>query len=297
MSEKVQSGLKMVTTVCAILLGILFLISGGWKVLMPFQSGEILEQAQVPAGFGVLGAAALGTLELFAAVLLFVPQFRRLGGLLSAGLMIFFIAWVSFYYHVLVGRECGCFPIIKRAVGPGFFVSDGIMLLMALAVYFWSPKVLKFRVPAFALASVALLACLSFGVAAKSHYGSQIPTPLIVDGKPENLNHGKVFVFFYDPSCEHCDAASKFMSTFAWKDTKVIAIPTVNPQWADAFLHDTHLKASTSLELKKMKQAFPFVDPPYGVALVDGSEKATFNQAQFNKPLPKPELQKLGFVE
>jgi hypothetical protein len=87
------------------------------------------------------------------------------------------------------------------------------------------------------------------------------------------------------------------MSTFNWKDTRVVAIPTVNPQWAESFLHDTHLKAGTSLELAKMKKAFPFVDPPFGVALVDGNPEATFNQAQFNKPLPKPELEKLGFVQ
>jgi hypothetical protein len=297
MSENGQKGRRTVAAICAVLLGIVFLVSGGWKVLMPFQTGELLEQAQVPAGFGVLGASALGTLELFAAVLLFIPQFRRWGGLLSSALMIFFIGWIGYYYHVLVGHECSCFPLIKRSVGPGFFIGDGIMLLMALAALFWSAPVRRFRVPAAALAGLAVLALVSFGVNAKERQSVQVPTPLIVDGKPENLTHGKVFVFFYDPSCEHCDAASKYMSTLNWKDTKVVAIPTVNPQWAESFLHDTHLKAGTSLELAKMKKAFPFVDPPFGVALVDGNPKETFNQAQFNKPLPKPDLQKLGFVE
>ena len=297
MSENGQKGRRIVAATCAILLGIVFLVSGGWKVLMPFQTGELLEQAQVPAGFGVLGASVLGTLELFAAVLLFLPQFRRWGGLLSSALMIFFIGWIGYYYHVLVGHECSCFPLIKRSVGPGFFIGDGIMLLMALAALFWSPQVRRFRVPVMALTGLAVLAIVSFGVSAKARESVQVPTPLLVDGKLENLTHGKVFVFFYDPSCEHCDAASKFMSTLNWKDTKVIAIPTVNPQWAESFLHDTHLKAGTSPELAKMKKAFPFVDPPFGVALVDGNPKETFGQAQFNKPLPKPDLQKLGFVE
>lgn len=297
MIENGRSGLRTIGAVCAILLGVVFLVSGGWKVLMPYQTGELLEQAQVPAGLGVLGASVLGGLELFTAVLLFVPSYRKWGGLLGSALMIFFIGWIAFYYQKLVGHECSCFPIIKRTVGPGFFVGDGIMLLMALAASAWSPNVRRFRVPAFALASVALLAVVSFGVNAKERHSVQVPTPLIVDGKPENLTHGKIFVFFYDPSCEHCDAASKFMSTFNWKDTRVVAIPTVNPQWAESFLHDTHLKAGTSLELAKMKKAFPFVDPPFGVALEDGNPKETFNQAQFNKPLPKAELEKLGFVQ
>jgi hypothetical protein len=86
------------------------------------------------------------------------------------------------------------------------------------------------------------------------------------------------------------------MSTLNWGDTKVVAIPTVNPQWAPSFLHDTKLKAGTSLELAKLKKAFPFGDPPYGVALDDGKVEETFGQAQFYPPLPSPELKKLGFL-
>jgi hypothetical protein len=235
--------------------------------------------------------------ELFTAVLLFWPAYRKWGGLLASALLIFFMSWIGHYYGALHGMDCSCFPIIKRTIGPGFFISDGVMLLMSAAAFLWSPPVRRFRVPAVALASLAALALVSFGVNAKERGAAQIPNPLVVDGKPENLNHGKVFVFFYDPSCMHCDAASRYMSTFNWKDTRIVAIPTVNPQWADSFLHDTHLKAATSLELAKMRNAFKFVDPPYGVALVDGETKETFNQAQFDKPSPKPDLEKLGFVQ
>jgi hypothetical protein len=127
--------------------------------------------------------------------------------------------------------------------------------------------------------------------------GAQVPTPVVVDGNPENLATGKVFLFFYDPSCMHCDAAAKFMSKLNWDGTRIVAIPTVNPQWAASFLHDTHLKASTSLDLDKLKKAFPFVDPPFGVALDNGRVKETFDQAQFNAPSPEPDLKKLGFVK
>ncbi len=66
-------------TVAAVLLGLIFLVSGGWKVLSPFQTGELLEQARVPAGLGVLAAVSLGTVELLTAFLLFMPRFRRWG--------------------------------------------------------------------------------------------------------------------------------------------------------------------------------------------------------------------------
>ena len=288
---------RIAAAVAAILLGIVFAVSGGWKVLSPFKTGELLEQAQVPGGWGVYGAVALGTLELFAAFLLFVPRFRRWGGLLGSALLLFFIGWIGFYYGKLVGQECSCFPIIKRTVGPGFFVGDGAMLLLGLAAWAWSPRIARFKVPAIAFVSLAILALASFGANAMQRKDVQVPTPVVVDGKPQNLTNGQVFLFFYDPSCMHCDAASKFMSKLNWGNTRIVAIPTVNPQWAASFLHDTHLKAGTSLEFAKLKKAFPFVDPPFGVALDDGRVKETFGQAQFDVPLPEPDLKKLGFVK
>ncbi len=288
---------RNVATIAAILLALVFVVSGGWKVLSPFQTGELLEQAQVPVGLGSLGAAALGTLELFAAFLLLVPRFRHWGGLLASALMIFFIGWVAYYYHVLVGRECSCFPLIKRTIGPGFFIGDGVMLLMGLTAFFWSPRIRAYRGAAVAFVSLVVLAGVSFGVNAAARRNVQVPNPVIVDGKSQNLTQGKVFLFFYDPECSHCDAASKFMSKLNWGDTRIVAIPTHDPQFAADFLHDTHLKASTSLETAKLRKAFPFVDPPFGVALVNGQVKETFGQAQFNEPLPKPDLEKLQFVK
>lgn len=290
--------MRIAATVCAILLGIVFLVSGGWKVISPFQTGEVLEQAQVPAGWGVAGASVLGTIELFTAFLLFVPRFRKWGGALASLLLLFFIAWIGYYYSVLVGHDCSCFPIIKRAVGPNFFVGDGIMLLMGLAAWAWSPGVARsLRTPAIVLAALAIVAGTSFAIHTVDRHNVQVPVPVTVDGKPTDLSKGKVFLFFYDPSCMHCDAASKFMSKLNWGDTKIVAIPTINPQWAASFLHDTGLKASTSLDLKKLRKAFSFVDPPFGVALVNGQVKETFGQAQFYAPLPEPDLKKLGFVK
>jgi hypothetical protein len=283
--------------VAAILLGLLFLISGGWKVLSPFKTGELLEQAQVPAGWGAIGASVLGTIELIAAFFLFTPRLRRWGGLLGSALLIFFMGWIGYYYSVLVGHECSCFPIIKRSVGPGFFVGDGIMLLLGLAAIAWSKRVTRASLAVFATAALFAVAGASYGINAYSRAGAEIPTPVIVDGKPQNLAQGKVFLFFYDPSCMHCDAAAKFMSKMDWGTSRIVAIPTINPQWAASFLHDTHLKAETSLEFKKLKLAFPFVDPPFGVALDNGHAKQRFGQAQFNEPAPAADLRKLGFIK
>ena len=280
----------------AILLGIIFIVSGGWKVLQPYQAGELLEQARVPAGMGLLAAPALGALELCAAVLLFIPAYRRWGGLLGSALMIFFIGWIAYYYPQLVGKECNCFPWIKRTVGPGFFVSDALFLLWGLVSFLWSRRAASFKVPAVIFVSLLVLAGASLGMNTAIRQNVQVPNPVVVNGKPADLSQGKVFLFFYNPECMHCVDAAKFMSTLNWHDTRVVGIPTNDPQFAKDFLEMTNFKAETSLELAKLKKAFPFVDPPFGVALEDGRVKESFSIAQFNEPSPAPDLKKLGFV-
>lgn len=266
-------------------------------MLDPFRTGQVLEQAKVPGGWGVLGASVLGTIEVLTAILLLIPRYRRWGGLLASGLIIFFLGWIGFYYKDLVGQDCSCFPIIKRSIGPMFFVTDGLMLALGLIAYFWSPIVRSIRGPAIALASVAAVAIGAYGFGAAQRTGLAAPSPIVVDGKPTSVTEGKVFLFFYDPMCMHCNKAAKFMSSFDWADTKVIAIPTTSPEFAEGFLRDNKLKAGTALELKKLRDTFKFVDPPYGVALVDGHQKATFGITQFEPPEPEADLRKLGFIK
>lgn len=288
---------RVAATVCAILLGVVFLVSGAAKTLLPFQAGEVLEQSKVPAGMGVVGAVSLGALELLAAVLLFTPRFRRWGGFLGSALMIFFICWIGFYYHDLVGKECNCFPIIKRTVGPAFFISDGIFLLWGLVAAAWSPRVPSFRGPVVAFLATVVFAGASLGVNAAERHNVQVPTPIVVDGKPQDVAHGKVFLYFYNPECSHCLAAARFLGTLHWQDTKIIGIPTNDPQFAKDFMDDSRFHVDTSLESAKLRKTFTFVDPPFGVALKDGEVKETFTPAQFNEPSPKSDLEKLGFVE
>jgi hypothetical protein len=125
--------------------------------------------------------------------------------------------------------------------------------------------------------------------------GLKAPESITVDGQPFSLQQGQIFLFFYDPECLHCDAAARRMAKLNWKDTKVIAIPTHDNQFAAAFLHDTGLKAGTSFDLKLLRSTFQFVDPPYGVALERGRQKAVV--AAFEENEPAATLRRIGFVE
>ena len=160
-----------------------------------------------------------------------MPRFESSAEYWHPGCLIFFIGWIAFFYQSLVGQECSCFPLIKRTVGPGFFIGDGIMLLFALIAFFWAAPSAGLQTRR-SLAALALFAVASFGVASSQRSGVRAPSPLIVDGKPVLITTGKVFLFFYDPQCMHCDAAARFMSKFDWGETRVIGIPTAEPQFA-----------------------------------------------------------------
>ena len=125
--------------------------------------------------------------------------------------------------------------------------------------------------------------------------GTKAPETVMVAGQPYSLEHGKVFHYFYDPECMHCDAAAKKMSKMNWGSSRVVAIPTRQQRFADAFLRDTGLKGVSSLDLEKLKAVFPFKDTPYGVVLENGRQKGVI--ARFDDAEPGETLKKLGMVE
>lgn len=289
-------GWKLVAaTVCSVLLAILFFTSGSWKLTDPFRWSQALTQFLVPGKVALPFSLLLGVGEMFSAILICVPRYRRIGAWLISLLLLAFMLYIGMNYGQLVGKDCTCFPLVKRSVGPGFFIGDGIMLLMAIAAGAWSRKPSNLRPMLVILGAVAVFAGVSYGINANRQTGLRAPDSITVDGKPYSLQQGHIFVFFYDPECMHCDAAAKRMSKLNWKDTKVVALPTRMPQFAGQFLHDTGLKAGTSNDLKQMRDIFNFVDPPYGVALEDGRQKAAI--ATWEDAEPAKTLRQIGYVE
>jgi hypothetical protein len=210
-------------------------------------------------------------------------------------MLVVFMLYIGVNYGALAGKECSCFPIVKRTIGPAFFLGDGVMLLMAMLTGWWARPSENLRAALVVLGAVAVFAGVSFGVNATRQSGLKAPESITVDGQPFSLQQGEIFLFFYDPECMHCDAAARRMGKLNWKNTKVIAIPTHDFQFAGAFLHDTGLIAGTSLDLKLLRSTFQFVDPPFGVALHSGRQKAVV--ASFDDSEPAATLRRIGFVE
>jgi len=281
--------------VSAILLALVFLVSGLWKLTDAPGAAVRMAQARVPQSLSLAGAIGFGIAETFAAVLLLVPRLRRWGAWISGALLIAFMIFIGINYNALRGAECSCFPWVKRAVGPGFFIGDGFMLLLAVLAGKWAKPVRGMRTAMAVLGGIALFAAGSYGVAAMRQTGTKAPETVTVNGQPYSLQEGKILIFYFDPECLHCLDAAKRMSKLDWGDTRIVAVPINVPQIAQGFIEDTHLKAVVSPDLQQLKKIFPFVSAPAGVALVNGREKMALTQ--FEDPEPVPTLKRLGFIK
>ncbi len=282
----------------AVLVALLFLVAGLWKLTEPYEAATKMMQAKVPGQLSLFTAIFMGVAETFGAALLLVPRFRRWGALVTGGLLIAFMIYTGYHYNALRGEECSCFPWIKRAVGPGFFIGDAVMLLLAATAGWWARKSENLRGALMILGAIGVFALASFGMTYARQTGAKAPDTITVDGAPYSLANGRVYVYFYDPECSHCLDAAKKMNQYKWpSDVVIIGQPVVNPKFAKFFLEDSGLKGKmkTASDLDKLKAAFPFTNAPFAVALEHGREKESFRQFDGNEP--ENELRKIGFIQ
>jgi uncharacterized membrane protein YphA (DoxX/SURF4 family) len=281
----------------AILISIVFLAAGLWKITDPTGAAVRLAQAKVPESLSVAAAVGLGVLETFTGVLLLVPRFRRWGAWIGTALLLAFMVFIGIHYTELRGVDCSCFPWIKRAVGPGFFLGDGAMMLLAVGAGVWARSPEGVRPAGVILGAVAVFALVSYGFASVRHTGTRAPASITAeDGRPISLQQGKVFIYFFDPQCLHCLAAGRRLAALNWGATRFIGVPWVNPQFGDWFMGKAGLtgKGPVSKDIDVLKKTFPFDTPPAGVAIEDGYEKTMLLQFEDNEPLST--LKKIGFV-
>ena len=154
---------------------LLFLAAGIAKMTMPFQFQQLFEQLLVPAQFSLPLVLTLGVVETLAGVLVLLPKHRRWGGLLASLLLVAFMIYIGARYDSLVGRDCSCFPWVKRAVGPAFFWEDAGMLVASLAATFFSRKALSLKIPAMVFAGLIVFSGASFAYNNMQQSGIQVP--------------------------------------------------------------------------------------------------------------------------
>jgi len=170
------------------------------------------------------------------------------------------------------------------------------MLVASLAALWLSRKAASLRMPAMILTGVAVLSGASYGYNVTHQSGIQVPETITVEGQPYSLHKGRIFLFFYDPTCSHCNEAAEHMATYHWKsDVTVIGLPTNDLQWGASFMKDTKLGAKNSSDAKTLRKLFTFSYPPYGVAVDRGRVKGVVSH--YDAPEPQPSLKQLGYVD
>ena len=256
----------------AVAMAILWFTAGLWK-LSDISGWQLkLTQLLVPVNLSLVGTLAVGIAEVTAGVLLLRPAWRRWGGWLSSALLVGFMVYMAVNYQTLQGEDCSCFPWLERAVGPAFFWSDAAMLAASLlAVRFSSPPT-DIRRAGMALAGVAAFAAIMLG-ADSLEPESDLATagPITVDGVPYDLEGGRIFLFFFNPSCIHCLHAGQTMAKYTWR-VDFVGVPTQDPDWAPGFVEDAGLSdVRLSPDIETLRETFEFQDVPFGALLEDGT--------------------------
>jgi uncharacterized membrane protein YphA (DoxX/SURF4 family) len=278
----------------AVLLAILFLSSGIWKITDVGGWAARLTQAKIPEALSIPGTIAIAVAETVAGVFLMAPALRRWGAWLSGALLVVFLVYFGIHYRDLQGQDCSCFPWLKRVVGPGFFIGDGAMLAAAMVAGWWARRPEGLRNAALIVGAVAVFAGVSYGVEVTRHSGARAPETVMVPGQPYDIGTGKVLVFFFNPACTHCMESAKAMSKYEWSDARVVAVPVELPQFAGQFIEETGLRAVVSSDFEKLKGPLGYHAYPYAAALVDGRVKAPIAKMDGDEPLAT--LRRLGFV-
>ncbi len=281
--------------ICAILIGLLFLVAGVWKLTDHLGAAARMTQALIPAQLSVFTAVFFGTAEVFTGILILIPRYRRWGAWLIGLMLLAFMVYIGYFYNQLLGADCTCFPWVKRAVGPMFFYSDAAMLALAAIAGWWARPSEGTRGALIIAACAALFAGVSFGITESRQTGAKAPALITVDGQPVSLQQGKVLLYFYDPECSHCDQAARRLAKHTWSGVKIYGLPSRVPQFGKYFMDSTSLKAGNSPEHDSLKKLFPFGDPPYGILLEHGRQKASL--LQFDQAEPESTLRKLGYIE
>jgi uncharacterized membrane protein YphA (DoxX/SURF4 family) len=282
----------------ALFIAAVFLLAGIYKAVDPYKFAALAKNLMVPYSLTLPLALLLAVLETTSGILIVIPRFRRWGAMLAGVLLLGFMAYIGWNYSALLGRDCSCFPELKlpfglsidlkRSVGPGFFYGDAGFLAAAAIAGIWAKKSFGFRNAAVVMGAVAVFTGVSYGVAFTSQTGLKAPDSIMVEGKPFNLQEGRVFLFFFDPSCGTCFAVGQSMAPLKFQsDIKLIGVPTRAPESASFYMandeNGTHLQWPISTDAAKLREIFKFDFPPYAVLLDRGRQTGVITISEFDE--------------
>lgn len=206
--------MKMITHICRILVGVLFIISGFVKLDDPvgfsFKLEEYFSSSVLNLPFFEPYALHIGLVivvfELLVGVMLLVG-FKRKFTLWSLLVMIVFFTFLT-GYSAYTGKvtDCGCFGDAVKLTPLGSFIKDLALLALILVLFVGSKHIKPLVSPKFGfrVSLVALIACIVFANYVLSH----LP---VIDFRPYKV--GKNIV----EGMSIPEDAPKSVSEFYWK--------------------------------------------------------------------------------
>ena len=140
------------------------------------------------------------------------------------------------------------------------------MIEASLNAAWFAPKMSAIRQTRFVLFGILALAAVALGFDKFGpEGGTDVPATVVVEGQEYNLRQGKVFLYFFNPTCLHCLAVGKDLSKYTFA--------------ADL-----------------LKETFPFNDVPYAAAIEDGKVLRRYTMIDLEEPEMGRSLRELGIV-
>ena len=255
----------------ALALAAIFGAAGAWKLYAPAAAGIRLVEVAVPSAYGLPLAVLLGSLEMFAALMLLLPPYRRVGAAVAGTLLAVFMVYMASRYGQLKGTECGCLPGRHRALGIGFFIEDGLMLAAAIALVVLAPPALA-RTRSLVRPALALLVIVALGAGSAA-----LERPLLARDTALSLRlmdragrvaemalspRSSTLLYFYNPSCLDCKKASAEIARLRLA-VPLIVLPDSQPELAYEYLSRAGIRnALVALDYQPLAARFKLKQVP-----------------------------------
>ncbi|HCS49440.1 MAG: hypothetical protein A2V45_11460 [Candidatus Aminicenantes bacterium RBG_19FT_COMBO_58_17] len=120
-----------------VIVGGVFIWAGALKIADPLGFAQSIKNYQVvPPGLAFIIAIVLPWVEVLSGAFLIIGVFKRSSALLISLLLLGFIGLVALALARGIDTSCGCFGSLSRRADLSLILTDAVLLVFALSVFF-----------------------------------------------------------------------------------------------------------------------------------------------------------------
>jgi len=124
-----------------LIVGGVFIWAGVLKIMDPLGFAQNIKNYRIFShDTSFFLAIVLPWMEAFCGIFLIIGFWRRASALLTSAMLLGFIALVVITIARGIDIDCGCFGQFSRKLDYKLLVSDSLLLLFSLSIYFFKPK-------------------------------------------------------------------------------------------------------------------------------------------------------------